>query len=152
MVYSKPEINVVAFDLNQTVASCDPETTYEQVSVPCVVTQSHTIFYAGCDANYNDLAIVNNFYTTSQGKTVANNYLVWSTNRNIIIPASVIDMTDETYKDIAGSSSDNACTKTKTGLVDALVDLFLGSGDHSSADYHAGIITPKITSVVNASL
>lgn len=152
MVYSKPEMMVTVFDLNQAVAACAPSIQYNQVTVSCVVTEDHKVFYDGCEYDYDDMAIVKNFYTRSGGNSTAeaNDYLVWAMEGYTVTSGTVVDASERT--DFAGSSAEKASTSSGPSLVDAIMDVFFGQNGNYEYGYHAGVITPNVKSVVNSSL
>lgn len=68
-LYTKPEFYVTKFRANEVIASgCSQEDTYNPVSVDCLKTGSHEIFYDNCDTDYNNCTIV---------EYDGDEYLVW---------------------------------------------------------------------------
>lgn len=143
--YAKPSMTVERFLANVAVATCEPENVYTQVPVDCLASGSHTIFYDRCEPNYNDCAIV---------ITPTASYLVWAGANLTPLPAG-----EYYYNGTIGSGPSG---------VDTLVGVVLnsstssraggggnggngGSGGNDANNYHAGVINPKITSVVNTS-
>lgn len=135
--YVKPDVFVTEFQVNEAVAYCDPTNVYNEVTVNCVITGSHDIFYDLCDSNYNNCLII----TYNGGE-----YLVWA----------------NTSGGGAGSGSRKGGGGTggtgggmDSSLLEAILDAGVAQGKISAgynwSDYHAGLITPDITSVRNQS-
>ena len=127
--YIKPDMLINKFAVNEAVAYCDPTQVYNEVTVNCVITSSHKIFYTStngskCDSDYNSMAIV-----TYNGTA----YLVWS----------------ESFTVTAGSYNAGS-GETLTGM-NLLNKLAKATGASSAQGYHAGPINADIESVRNQS-
>ncbi|MGN0479533.1 MAG: hypothetical protein ACI4GO_08875 [Hominenteromicrobium sp.] len=120
--YVKADVLITEFALNETVAVCDPTTVYNQVTVPCLKTGTHTLFYTNCDTNYNNCKVFN--YNGTE-------YLIWDFNNG-------------------GGSSGGGLGQDK--LFDEVAKAAQRAGVISSTMVHIGPITPDITSVVNSSI
>lgn len=152
MKYMKPAFDVTEFQLNESIATCPTSSTYNPVTVNCVISGTHDIFYSNCEANYNDLTIVS--YNGQE-------YLVWDkTNsggnqgggRNSIGGVSTFARPGQ-----GGNEGDSGSSLLQAILQAGENAGILPSGGTDDAsdnwgNYHAGPITPDITSTRNSSL
>lgn len=156
MKYMKPTFDVTEFQLNESIATCPTTDTYNPVTVSCVISGTHAIFYGNCDSNYNDLTIV-----TYNGKQ----YLVWAnTNSGGGNPGGGSGKNSLGVSTFAGGGSNQGGNDNDNGssLLQAILQagedagiLPTGGTDDASnnwGSYHAGPITPDITSTRNSSL
>lgn len=161
MEYNKPEFFVTEFTPNSSIAICPEEsfTADSMVTVNCVISGTHSIFYDLCEeasegADYDDLTIVNDFYTyTGQGNNktyTQNDYLIWG-KENASMDAGEYWATDNPTW--AGGSENTAVRNSADeSIIGALLNFVFGDNHNKKwMDYHAGVITPEVTSMRNSS-
>ncbi|MCD7819126.1 MAG: hypothetical protein LUH07_08765 [Lachnospiraceae bacterium] len=75
-VYSKPNFTMMRFTLSDNVATSECD-YYSPVTIPCLITGSHTIFYNDCGNgnNYNNLGssivkVTSTMYFTSDQQAI----------------------------------------------------------------------------------
>ena len=158
--YNKPEFFVTEFAANHAISSCPVNDTYKPVTVDCVITGSHAIFYGNCSSNYNNLTVIKNFYTTTNGTTSYNDYLVWGGENNWASNKGTFDASNSIYEGFSGHDSASAFITGTTedkrhSLLDKLMEIVAGAKDNDEKggkDVHGGMITPDIVRTQNSSL
>lgn len=126
--YSKPDFFVTEFTPNESIAICPEESVYNEVTVSCVISGTHDIFYDKCDDNYNNLIIVS--YNGGE-------YLVWAnTNGGGGGPRAM-----------GGSSTLQAILQAG-----ASQGLLPSDAANNWQNYHAGLISPDIEKTRNSSI
>lgn len=132
MRYVKPELNVTLFNLNDTIAACPVVDTYNPVTVYCVISGTHDIFYGNCESNYNDMTIVS--YNGQE-------YLVWANSHG----------GGNNGGRAGGPGQGGGGNSSGSSLLQAI--LAAGGLDSDNwQNYHAGPINPDITSTRNSSI
>ncbi len=123
--YSKPDFTMMRFSTNDSVATCPTTENYNEVTVNCIISGTHDVFYGSCDSNYSSMRIVTVTSDVSLNSAMdAINYLVDLEDGTI----------DGNYK------SGNYTLSAGTYMI------------WTSGQTHAGLVSPDITSTVNSSL
>ncbi len=123
--YTKPVMNVERFttDLNFAAGNCD---YYKKVNVPCLITQSHDVFYEACgDDNFDKMTTV----------TITSD--VYLNNKDTAVEY-LADLSDGTLDGKYGTGNYKLAAGTY---------LIWTSGNLT----HAGLVTPEVQSGINAS-
>lgn len=157
-MYVKPDFEMTVFNLNESVASCPVTNTYNPVRVDCVITMHHHIFYTNCSTvsdctetndcdggiNYSDAKIVS--YNGAE-------YLVWpfsSSNQNQGI-TTYAGGNSGNGGNRPGSDSDTGRSTLKA-IISAGKSQGVLNNSYGTNNTHAGLITPDIDAVRNASI
>ena len=133
--YKSPEMQITKFATNGSVSYCDSTNVYNSVTISCLVEGSHKVFYDGCETNYNDL-----YFVSYEGVT----YLVWTEDSDASVNSGVSSGNIISASGYTGSSTSGA------NFVEWLCS-YVYSSVSTGGEYHAGILTTDITSVVNQS-